>query len=213
MPHPRGDDVSLPGIDMEPALDRLALSQWHTPHPLALRMAKWCGGIRSHRILEPSAGGGALVRAAIECGANPSAITAIELDPRWAKKLDTIERVEVEARDYLMRPAREHRYDLTLMNPPYEDGLDGRFLEKAMNESDRVVALIRTVALNGDDRYRRVWRRCNDDGDFGMVGLAVLANRPDFGGEHGAMADFVVIKIVRRTVNRIPSARVEWWGR
>lgn len=209
--------MSLPGIDMEPALDRLALSQWHTPVPLALRMAKWAGGaLRLSRVLEPSAGGGALVRAAIECDANPTSITAIELDDGWAKKLTaTFTKtlgVTVESRDYLMRPARDHRYDITLMNPPYEDGLDGRFLEKAMNESDRVIALIRTVALNGDDRYKRVWRRCNAGGDFAMIGLAVLANRPDFGGEHGAMADFVVVKLARRALNLGTAAHVEWWG-
>jgi predicted RNA methylase len=207
--------VSLPGIDMEPALDRLALSQWHTPPALALRMAKWAGGaIRLARILEPSAGGGALIKAAIECGANPSAITAIELDPRWAKKLREIERLEVENRDYLVRPARDHRYDLTLMNPPYEDGLDGRFLEKAMNESDRVIALIRTVALNGADRHARVWRRCADDGDFSVIGVAVLAQRPNFGGEHGAMADFVVVKLARRSLRLAGHVNtgMEWWA-
>lgn len=206
--------MSLPGIDMEPAFDRLALSQWHTPADLALRMAKWAGGaIRLSRILEPSAGGGALVKAAIACDAKAGAITAIELDQRWARKLGEIEGLDVENRDYLMRPARDHRYDLALMNPPYEQGLDGKFISKAMDESDRVIALIRTVALNGADRHARVWRRCMPDGDFAMIGLAVLPQRPDFGGEHGAMADFCVVKLARRSLrlSEQVGTHMEWW--
>lgn len=209
--------TTLPGIDMEPAFDRLSLSQWHTPFSLAVRMAKWAGAaIQTQRILEPSAGGGVLVRAAIGYGANPSAIDAIELDARWAERLRAIDpRMQVEHRDYLVRPARDHRYDLALMNPPYEDGLDGMFLAKAMDESDRVIALIRTVALNGDDRYERVWRRCRPAGDFMVSGLAILAQRPDFGGVHGAATDFVVVRLARRDLydERHAMNTVEWWSR
>lgn len=207
--------MTLPGIDMEPALDRLALSQWHTPPALALRMAKWAGGaIRLSRILEPSAGGGALVRAAIECEAKAGAIDAIELDPRWATKLRDIGGgLRIENRDYLVRPARDHRYDLCLQNPPYEGGMDGRFLGKAMDESDRVIALVRTVALHGDERFRTVWRRCQADGDFALIGLAILSARPDFGGEHSAMADFCVVKLARRSLRLAEQTgtHVEWW--
>ena len=211
--------MNLPGIDMDPAFDRLALSQWHTPPALALRMARWAGrGICQQRIVEPSAGGGALVKAAIECGANPTAITAIEVDPRWSKRLVEIGSIgEVANRDYLTRPARDHRYDLALMNPPYEGGADGKFLSKAMDESDRVIALIRTVALNGDDRHKLVWRRCANGADFAVTGLAFLSKRPDFGGEHGAMADFVCVKMARRFLweagnMAVPDCRVEWWA-
>ena len=207
--------MTLPGIDMEPSLDRVSLSQWHTPADLALRMARWAGGaIRLQRILEPSAGGGALVKAAIECGANPRAIDAVELDPRWAYRLKASEGVNVESRDYLMRPARDHRYDLCLQNPPYEGGADGRFVAKAMDESDRVIALIRTVALNGDERHTRVWRRCMHDGDFAVLGIAFLAQRPNFGGEHSAMADFCVVKLARRSLRLAEQTgtHVEWWG-
>ena len=70
--------------------------QWHTPPKLAERMATeftWrsptgiCQPVfgPSTVVLEPSAGGGALVRAALDQGVR--GVVAVELDPEWIQRL------------------------------------------------------------------------------------------------------------------------------
>lgn len=214
----------LPGLEeavQQVTLNR-ALSQWHTPDPLAQRIVEW-SGIHllgrldgTARILEPSAGGGAFLRALARAGDGfRGHVDAVSLDPAWALKLRAPPfpqlHLSVEQADYLTRGAPLTRYDATIMNPPYENGLDGLFLAKTMDESERVVALIRTVALCGDDRYKRVWSRCNDDGDYVVRKLAHLGLRPDFGGPHGASIDFSVVFLARRGVDE--RSPIEWWSR
>jgi predicted RNA methylase len=201
------------------ALDRLKLSQWHTPFPLAQRIVQWSGiaklGEDAH-ILEPSAGGGVFLDALAAEGFRGK-ITAVELDPKWATKLATPGRfsldldVSIANADYLTRPAPARRYDACVQNPPYEGGKDGLFLAKAMDESIRVIGLIRTVAMNGDERFKTVWRRCNSDGDFIVRKLANLALRPDFGGADSAATDFSVVFLARRGVDE--TSPIEWWPR
>lgn len=214
--------------EMAPRIDREALSQWFTPPALAARMAGWCLPVlgAGMRILEPSAGRGALIegiRARVRLDrkwrgstcASIAHITAHELDPRHVAYLRGLDdtRVDVVEGDYLAAPAPVERYDLAVMNPPYESGNDGRFLEKAMNESDRVIALVRLVALAGQERYRRVWSRVGEGREWVMPGLAILSARPDFGGADGAKADFAVVKLRRAELGETYAARtaVEWW--
>ncbi len=199
--------------EVAPRIDRENLSAWFTPPALARRMVAWCGDVgRLDHILEPSAGRGSLVEAIRERSDAPY-ITAHELDPRsvaWLRNL-AFPRVDVIEGDYLAAPVPIARYELAVMNPPYEDGQDGAFLEKAMDESDRVVALLRLVALAGQERYRRVWSRVGDGREFTMAGLAILSARPDFGGEDGAKADFAVVKLTREQVYGGGRTAVEWW--
>jgi hypothetical protein len=137
----------------------------------------------------------------------------VEIDPRFAEQLRALyypttktdgRSGEVGCGDYLTLPEPTELYDTALMNPPYEDGLDGRFVEKAMAESRRVVALLRLDALGGKGRHGRVWARES----FGLAGLVVLVGRPDFGGPHGAMGDYCVIDLRRGWSG---DTRMEWW--
>lgn len=222
--------------DLQPRLDRVNLSAWFTPIPLAKRVVGWCGLMRNvRRVLEPSAGMGRLVIALREQTEAPH-ITAHELDPYWVDHLQNlvyappgfrtddrgpyrrcaptdvpVPGLTVVSGDYLVAPAPEVRYDLALMNPPYEGGQDGTFLEKAMAESDRVVAILRLVALAGQERDRRVWSKVGDGREWVMPGLAILSARPDFGGTEGAKADFCVVKLVRRELFNDDRTVVEWW--
>lgn len=202
--------------ELAPTIDREALSQWFTPEPLARQMAAWVGfdALRAtHRILEPSAGCGALIKA-IRVFAGAPHITAHELDPRHAVHLRVhygAGNTSVLEGDYLEAPAPRLRYDLALMNPPYEGGLDGRFLEKAMDESERVVALIRLVALAGQERCRRVWSRVGPGREFEMTGLGIMSARPDFGGNGNAKSDFAAVKLMRSEFNEGRGCAVEWW--
>lgn len=222
--------------ELAPRIDRANLSQWFTPIDLAKRVVEWCGLMRNiHRVLEPSAGMGRLVMAIRDRGPTPH-ITAHELDPSWADHLRNLcypppgfrnddrgpyracspsdERppnLAVVEGDYLAAPPPEVRYDLCIQNPPYEGGLDGKFLEKAMAESDRVVAILRLVVLAGQERYRRVWSHVGEGREWVMPGLAILSARPDFGGQDGAKADFCVVKLCRRELFNDATTSIEWW--
>ncbi len=198
-------------------VDPMDLSQWWTPVSIAERMVAWCGSIMPRTILEPSAGCGRLVDA---CNARWSGarVTAHELHGPTAETLAARYRGDLRTTvlrgDYLEAPAPRERFDLCVMNPPYEHGFDGRFLAKAMDESVRVVALVRLVALAGQARHREVWSRI-DAGEWHIAGLAVFAARPEFDpgvavGERevtSAQADFCVVKLTREPTR----TSVEWW--
>ena len=169
--------LPLPGIDRLPEAwheERAGrhLSQWFTPDHLALRVAVWgLAGSNASTILEPSAGGGALVRAARI--ARPSArVHALEIDPYWARRLaesdPTVAVLEVDALTVAWPSV-----DAVLMNPPYEEGRDGDFLERAIDAAPRVVAILRLSALAGLRRHAGVWSRCEPGGDVALTGLAI----------------------------------------
>lgn len=200
--------LTLPGVDGLPPerLRRSALSQWYTPEPVAWRMVRWALPLRTGaRVLEPSSGGGALVDIVREVY-SAAQIDAVDLDP------ENCEATGAECADYLARPAPDALYDLAIMNPPYEGGVDGRFLGKTMDEAKSVVALLRLAALCGSARHANVWRRVEEhDDDWHMRRLAIFASRPVFEGPStasgSAKSDFVCVHLVRYAT---PTA-VEWW--
>ncbi len=206
--------LSLPGVDvLPPGSARLAsLSQWMTPPPIAKRMARWAGNVGG-RVLEPSAGNGALVQAwhdrvvGTEDPDGPCSLDAVEIDPAFCLR-------GWECCDYLQRAAPADRYALALMNPPYEDGLDGEFIVKAMRECDRVIALVRLAALAGNARHADVWRRVERHHDgWWMPGLAIFPGRPVFDGPESASgsakSDFCVVKLSR--IGTPERTAIEWW--
>lgn len=198
-----------------------ALSQWHTPDDIARRMCEWVGRPqRGWRILEPSAGAGALVRPWLDGGALALAgaeqITACEIDTRWSAHLRAeCPGVAVEECDYLHRPAPAEPYDLAIMNPPYEGGADSAFVAKAMRESRRVVALVRSAFLHGKARHERVWSQV-ESREWRLVGIAYLVGRPSFAAAGEAsgspLSDFVTIKLSRAWHEAADErTSVEWW--
>ena len=60
------------------------LSQFHTPTKLAKRMGAYADVLPGMRVLEPSAGGGNIVRELVKAGAE---VDAVEIDPRWCTVL------------------------------------------------------------------------------------------------------------------------------
>lgn len=196
-------------------------SQWFTPPDIAWRMVRWAGAISPERILEPSAGSGNIV-AACRARWEHAEITACELDPYYVARLR--ERfagdahVHVVECDYRDLQAEAPIFDLVVMNAPYEGGLDGVFLAKAMRESLRVIALQRLAALAGAERHRLAWGRVGDE--WRMPGLAIFSSRPVFqagrcignrvdGGS--SSTDFCVAKLSRVDVESNHSTEVEWW--
>lgn len=209
-------------------------SQWFSPPEIAWRMRRWAGDVPVRFALEPSAGSGNLVHAlrVRQSGTGDQAFTstevdAYELDPYYADRLrerfpddpdfNSGGDVRVHQTDYLAAKGPGVRYDLGFANPPYEDGLDGRFLAKMMDECDRIVALVRLATLAGQERSRDVWSRVASC-EWRMTGLAIFGERPKFQAgravgdrreNEGGKTDFCVVKL-----SRLPgptSTEVEWW--
>lgn len=217
-------NLTLPGIaDERVDEDR---STWFTPMPIARRMVAWAGSIQPYSIIEPSCGSGNLIAACRERWTHAT-IEAVELDSHYVDKAR--ERFEGDTRTNIFRgsfldmhPIGDS-FDLCVMNPPYEDGLDGKFLARAMDASDRVIAIVRLAALVGQARTEAVWSRCRPDCDFALRGLALFSGRPRFEAgrsigdreaDGSAKADFCVVKLSRRTEPErdvdVPT-HVEWW--
>jgi len=205
MGHPDQLGLIDPG---EPYYDE-ALSQWYTPPDLAQRIVAWAlrGTEGSLRILEPSAGDGALIRPL-------SAIhraTAYEIDLRRMAVLSCLDQVEeVRPVGYLGHWSGDH-WDLAIMNPPYENGAAERFVRKAVTECDRVVALLRASALFGVERWGILWSQ------VAITRLALLTRRPQFGGaqSQSPAGDYVVVECRRRReearLTEASRVEVEWW--
>src|SRR5690349_12232417 len=91
---------------------------------LARKLVTWAP--RGRHLLEPSAGRGNLLLAALEAGIAPSLLTAVELDPRWADHLRaTLPGLRQQfCANFLGIPQIQYlapSFGAVLMNPPYEN--------------------------------------------------------------------------------------------
>ena len=191
-------------------------SQWFTPRELAQKLVEWALGteicVQPTRVLEPSAGNGAIVRPLVAAGAE---VCAIEIDERYCSDL----RRELGSWNPLFCPSNflewgatiAYGYDLCVMNPPYENGMDVAFILHALKFAPRVVGIFRSQLLHGVSRKRELWAHVRP------TRIAFLSKRPDFGGEYGAKTDFIVCELMQRhTCERDLSVfsdkcRVEVW--
>lgn len=205
------DQVQLLDEDYAPSL-----SQWYTRDRLARRIVEWAfEGVEPGlqlRIIEPSAGLGAFLRHIPK----HHAVTAVEIDPRRVAQLRAdLPHVEVIETDYLRwhdpRWMAPPRADLAIMNPPYENGADCAHIARALDHCARVVALLRSAALHGVDRWERIWSRA------WLRRLAILARRPRFGGTQSGSpsGDYIIAEIVAHEHRPNPlepvECTVEWW--
>lgn len=214
------------------------LQQWHTPPKLARRMATefaWvdddgavCPVLGPNSVvLEPSGGGGSLVRAALDVGV--AGVVVVELDPDWAARLrlrfdrEVAERqVVVVQGDFLSTAVQNQVAEqlasfraplvpghelltVALSNVPFDNGLDGLFLEACLGLVHEHVALTNDNALTGKTRYEQVWSRC------ALNAVRHLVRRPTFSGaENGGMKDMTVhwSGTHRR---RVSGKVIDWW--
>lgn len=195
----------LPGVDPPPSA---ALSQWFTKPELARRIVEWSGAAGCAHVLEPSAGAGAFVEPLLDLGCR---VQAVEIDPPWADRLrlrNTTPKLQVACWDFLAWDpgfAPGQCFDLTVMNPIYEDGQDMFHVKHACNMSDRVVALVRAVFLNGVERYEGIWRTNT------LERVIHFKDRPKFSGAGSPRHDFCVVDL--RTGGGGPpyNVKVDWW--
>ncbi|WP_246312558.1 DUF3560 domain-containing protein [Pseudaquabacterium terrae] len=104
-----------------------------TPAHLARRMVELAEVRPGHRVLEPSAGSGALLRAIEAVTGCAAACTAIEVHPAASQVLRLNHReVTVHQRDFLACTVEQlGRFDVVLMNPPFADAADIKHIEHA----------------------------------------------------------------------------------
>ena len=95
------------------------LGYFPTPPEIARRAAAALGVLRSDRILEPSAGGGALVEALLEEGGQEVHLTLVEIDSERCRELrERWPAATVHCGDFLTMPLPG--FNKVLMNPPYD---------------------------------------------------------------------------------------------
>ncbi|SFJ68531.1 N-6 DNA methylase [Methylobacterium brachiatum] len=122
---------------------RQELQQFDTPPDLAARVVAEARISPDMSVLEPSAGLGALVRAAVAAGGN---VHCIELDAKRADglALDVGDIIDVLHADFLAcEPGAVH--DRVVMNPPFTKGQDIAHVEHAMRflkPGGRLVAIM-----------------------------------------------------------------------
>lgn len=188
---------------------KASLSQWYTPAKLAEQTVRWAleGVERPLRILEPSAGLGALIRPIPA----EHRVTVYELDEQRIGHLEQLpQAVKVRQADFLTHPAEE-RFDLGLMNPPYEGGQDSEHVHHALLCCDRVVAVLRLATLSGVRTFELLWSFAR------LARMAITVSRPRFSGPQSltpsggtAVVELVPAgEVIGRGEAR--GVEVEWW--
>lgn len=111
-----------------------------TPAHVADRVVSLLGIEPGDRVLEPSAGTGALIDAITRAGAQPVTIDAVEVNGALAEQLirrPPYPHLFVRCGDFLEMNVGHlgdiGRFDKVLMNPPFENGADIRHVEHALS--------------------------------------------------------------------------------
>lgn len=205
-------------IDLNPDL-----AQWFTPDWLAdhlidsARVPQGYG--RPLRVLEPSAGNGALLCALARQGFGDYDIDVdvVELDARFGFDLEREARVtedvfdrlsargeiciRVEICDYLERPAPSERYDIAITNPPFTRGMEGPFMAKLLDECNFIAAILPSRSLHGIARYDAIWKRFELTGraapEWAIRSIKYCKRRPRFAGTNGGKDEIVIVAMER----------------
>ncbi len=173
--------------------ERESWCQWFTAPKVAFAFQEWSRIDEAELIIDPAAGEGALTP-------DHEGVVAVEIDP------DLIEELrywrphvrQIICADFLELEVPQLRADLAILNPPYANGGEGLFIYRSLLWAHRACALIRTVALNGKDRFRDCWRYVQP------IRISVLTHRPRFQGpgcsatKYNPMADYMAVECVLR---------------
>lgn len=195
-------------LEMIPGSTRdTGLSQFFTPPKLAQKLVQWAGVCRGgnfdepYRVLEPSAGNGAVVRPLVAAGAE---VTAVELDTRYFGELVALNPRRIIACSFLeLRPDDAMRvgpFDLCVVNFPFHIDLKGEFTLHALEFAPRVVAIYPGNVFYSEQR-EDFWKRVRP------TRIAYMSKRAWPGA-----TDYVALELVKRVLAQ-PSCpvTVEWW--
>ncbi len=135
-----------------PADEKVALQAYYTPPELADKLAALAELEPGQSVLEPSAGGGALVAAALKVCPEIK-VTAYDINPEVIPGLQALG-AEAEACDFLaVQPDKKAgKFDRVLMNPPFTKRQDLKHVLHALNflaPGGRLVAIMSGTASDG----------------------------------------------------------------
>jgi phospholipid N-methyltransferase len=142
----RGEDFDKMAETLRAGVKVVSVPQlFATPAKLAQRMAIFADIQTGCRVLEPSAGTGALVDAVLRVAAAYSHVTlrAVEIDRRLADNLAHYQ-CAVDCCDFLTLNGDLGKFDRIVMNPPFKDAVDIKHIEHALHmlkPGGRLVAL------------------------------------------------------------------------
>lgn len=136
--------------------------EFFTSDAVAEKVTDWANISRDTRVLEPSAGGGALARAARKLGGD---VQCVEVQPGRAHELG-LDGFAVECGDFLkMAESDLGSFDVVLMNPPFDRGRDCDHVRHAwqfVRPGGRLVAIMSARAEYGDDKRHKALHRIVD---------------------------------------------------
>lgn len=146
-------DLSVAAPKIQAAAKKKQLQAFYTPATLARRVAE-LADVAGKTVLEPSAGGGALVQACFEQGARR--ISAVEIDTAAFMSLGKVDvppmdhpgvRFATYEADFLAMNPRDFidRVDRVVMNPPFAKGQDIKHVHHAFRflvPGGRLVAIV-----------------------------------------------------------------------
>jgi predicted RNA methylase len=195
-----------------------ALDQYFTRPSLAKAVVEWADIRAGDRILEPSCGGGDLVR----WMPTTAKVTAVDIEAR--PLLVNGHDLELIQSDFLELRRPSDAFDLAVMNPPYgyvgkgklRRAADRLHVQHALRMAPEVICLVRANFLAGTERYNHVFRFAE------VVRMAVLVHRPSFHGPavevdgkggHHEMAVFHLRRREDRMISeqKVDRASVEFW--
>lgn len=143
-PEPEPADIRAIEAALKQPINVIAVPQlFETPRPLAQRMVELADIGPDDRVLEPSAGKGAILS---EIGDTPEKV-AVELNVELAAYLERlpIDNLAILQGDFLeCSPEQLGTFDRIVMNPPFADGADIKHIEHALaflKPGGRLVAL------------------------------------------------------------------------
>jgi SAM-dependent methyltransferase len=131
-----GDPMKKLGLILETGVavdERKKYQAFFTPPDLARRVAE-LGHVKGWRVLEPSAGHGALVEACARAGA--LAVKCIDINPEFCEKLRADGLQSVRCADFLTLPIPADPcglYDRIVMNPPFTRRSDIKHVVRALD--------------------------------------------------------------------------------
>jgi predicted RNA methylase len=168
-----GDQLTA-ALESGKAIDlKRTLEQFFTPAELAADMCQLVNLGPDDSVLEPSAGDGRIVAAALACGAT---VDAIEIDSRHQAALLALDngvgKLSVTIGDFTSIPFNNFldgpssrgahwRPSVVLMNPPFSGGQDVehfRMAWEALERGGRICAILGEHAFFADDTRSRLFR-------------------------------------------------------
>lgn len=123
-----------------------------TPHDLAQRMAELAEIEPGQRILEPSAGTGAILNGIT---VSPVDIVAVEINYSLADRLRQTQKAEVKCCDFLSCNGDLGKFDRVLINPPFENGSDIKHIQHALTFLKSGGVLV-AICANGPRQQREL---------------------------------------------------------